>query len=193
MGGLSTAMLLGTHGIKPLVVERHGNTAIHPRAAHFQLRTLEVFRAGGIEDEVERKSEEQYDSDGGISAVESLAGNEIAKYIPSLNAGVEKVSPTRRLFLTQEALEPILRERALELGAELRYRTELTDFEETSDGVIATTRDLESGDERRIQADYLVACDGWRSPIRERLGIGMEGHGLISNSITIYFRADCAE
>jgi 2-polyprenyl-6-methoxyphenol hydroxylase-like FAD-dependent oxidoreductase len=44
-----------------------------------------------------------------------------------------------------------------------------------------------------VHADYLVACDGWRSPVRERLGIGMEGHGLISNSITIYFRADCSE
>jgi 2-polyprenyl-6-methoxyphenol hydroxylase-like FAD-dependent oxidoreductase len=193
MVGLSTAAFLGFHGVRSLAVERHGGTAIHPRAAHFHLRTLEVFRAMGLEPGVRAKSEEQYDSDGGISAVESLAGNEIAKYIPSLNAGVERVSPTRRLFLTQEALEPILRERALELGAELRYRTELTDFEQKGDSVIATTRDLESGDERHIQADYLVACDGWRSPIRERLGIGMEGHGLISNSITIYFRADCAE
>src|SRR4051794_2230966 len=193
MVGLSTAAFLAWHGVPSLAVERHGGTAIHPRAAHFHLRTLEVFRAVGMEDDIRHKSEEQYDSDGGISAVESLAGKEIAKYIPSLNAGVEAVSPTRRLFLTQEALEPILRQRALELGAELRYSTELSDFEETDHGVIATTRDLTSDDERRIHAGYLVGCDGWRSPIRERLGIGMEGHGLISNSITIYFRADCAE
>ena len=50
-----------------------------------------------------RRSEEQYDSDGGITAIESLAGKTIAQYIPSLNAGVELVSPSRRLFLTQEA------------------------------------------------------------------------------------------
>src|SRR4051812_15527106 len=208
MGGLSTAMLLGTHGVRPLVVERHSGTAIHPRAAHFHLRTLEVFRTAGIEEPVRRKSEEQYDSDGGISAVESLAGDEIAKYIPSLNAGVELVSPTRRLFLTQEALEPILRDRALELGpgrgyppgrgasaragAELRYSTELVGFDQDADGVTATIRDLGSGSESRVRAEYLVACDGWRSPVRNRLGIAMEGHGLISNSITIYFRADCS-
>src|ERR671935_2167344 len=130
IAGLSTAMLLGQHGVRSLAVERHGGTAIHPRAAHFHLRTLEVFRAMGMEEDVRRKSEEQYDSDGGISAVESLAGREIAKYIPSLNAGVELVSPTRRLFLTQDALEPILAERAAELGADLRYGTELVDFEE---------------------------------------------------------------
>jgi 2-polyprenyl-6-methoxyphenol hydroxylase-like FAD-dependent oxidoreductase len=193
MVGLSMGAFLAWHGVPSLTVERHGGTAIHPRAAHFHLRTLEVFRAMGLEDPVRRKSEEQYDSDGGISAIESLAGKEIAKYIPSLNAGVEAVSPTRRLFLTQESLEPILREHALGLGAELRYSTELVDFEQSDDAVIATTRDVETGAERRISAGYLVACDGWRSPARERLGIGMEGHGLISNSITIYFRADVAK
>jgi 2-polyprenyl-6-methoxyphenol hydroxylase-like FAD-dependent oxidoreductase len=192
MGGLSTAMLLGIHGVRPLVVERHGGTAIHPRAAHFHLRTLEVFRSAGIEEAVRRKSEEQYDSDGGITAIESLAGKTIAQYIPSLNAGVELVSPSRRLFLTQEALEPILRDRALEVGAELRYSTELVRFEQDSGGVLATVRDVQSGEETEIQADYMVACDGWRSPVRQRLGIEMRGHGLISNSITIYFKADCS-
>ena len=31
--GLSTAVFLGMHGVKSLVVERHPGTAIHPRAA----------------------------------------------------------------------------------------------------------------------------------------------------------------
>jgi hypothetical protein len=44
-----------------------------------------------------------------------------------------------------------------------------------------------------VRRRYLVACDGNRSPIRERLGITMSGHGLLSRSITIYFRADCVE
>src|SRR3954464_15342456 len=138
MVGLSTAAFLAWHGVPSLAVERHGGTAIHPRAAHFHLRTLEVFRAVGMEDDIRHKSEEQYDSDGGISAIESLAGKEIAKYIPSLNAGVEReiarspraltaagggVTRARRLSLAQGALEPILREHARRLGAELRYST----------------------------------------------------------------------
>ena len=40
-----------------------------------------------------------------------------------------------------------------------------------------------------MRAKYVVAADGNRSPVRERLGIRMGGHGLLSNSITIYFRA----
>ena len=35
-------MLLGHHGVPSLSVERHAGTAIHPRAGHFQLRTMEV-------------------------------------------------------------------------------------------------------------------------------------------------------
>ena len=41
-----------------------------------------------------------------------------------------------------------------------------------------------------MRAKYVVAADGNRSRIREQLGIAMRGHGLLSNSITIYFRAE---
>src|SRR5581483_2753784 len=75
-------------------------------------------------------------------------------------------------------------------GAGVRYSTELVSFEEDADGVTATIRDRESGDERRIRARYLIAADGVRSPIRERLGIRWQGHGSFSRSITIYFKAD---
>ena len=189
--GLSTAMFLGRHGIACLVVERHDGTAIHPRAGHFHLRTIELFRSAGIENAVRRASENQFPPDGGISAVESLAGKEIAHYIANLNEGVAKFSPTVRLFMTQQSLEPIIRARAEELGATLRYSTELISFEQDADGVTAVTKDRSTGAQRRVRAKYLVAADGNRSPVRERLGIAMRGHGQLSNSVTIYFRANC--
>jgi FAD binding domain len=76
-------------------VERHTSTAIHPRAGHFQLRTVEILRAAGLEEAVRRKGEEQYHPNGGINNVESLAGREIASYFSNLNAGVDEFSPTR--------------------------------------------------------------------------------------------------
>jgi 2-polyprenyl-6-methoxyphenol hydroxylase-like FAD-dependent oxidoreductase len=190
--GLSTALHLRRHGIDVLVVERHAGTAIHPRAGHFHLRTLEILRAAGLEEKVRKRSLEQYDPNGGINNVESLAGREIAHIIPNLNEGVEQWSPTVRCFIDQDAIEPILRERAVELGADVHYRTELASFEQDGDGVTATIRDLESGSESTVRARYMVAADGNRSPVRNRLGIEMRGHGHLSNSITIYFRADCA-
>ena len=188
--GLSAALFLRWHGIDVLAVERHAGTAIHSRAGHFHLRTVEILRSAGIEDAVRRKSEEQYPPDGGINNVESLAGREIANYFPNLNAGVDEFSPTVRLFINQDALEPIIRARATELGARLRYRTECMSLEQDADGVTAVIRDLESGAEGSVRAKYVVAADGNRSPTRELLGIGMHGHGLLSHSITIYFRAE---
>jgi len=90
--------------------------------------------------------------------------------------------------LTQPG-EPILRARAAELGARLRYRTECTSLSQDADGVTAILRDLPTGAESSVRARYVVAADGNRSPVRERLAIGMRGHGLLSHSITIYFRA----
>ncbi len=187
--GLSTALFLRLHGISCLAVERHTSTAIHPRAGHFQLRTVEILRSAGLEEAIRRKGEEQYHPNGGINNVESLAGREIASYFPNLNAGVEEFSPTVRLFIDQDALEPILRARAEELGAELRYRVECTSVSQDGDGVTASLRDLDGGDEGSVRSKYLVAADGNRSRIRDELGIAMRGHGLLSNSITIYFRA----
>jgi 2-polyprenyl-6-methoxyphenol hydroxylase-like FAD-dependent oxidoreductase len=187
--GLSTALLLRWHGVDCLVVERHPGTAIHPRAGHFHLRTVEILRSLGLEETVRRKSEEQYHPDGGINNVESLAGREIANYFPNLNAGVDEFSPTVRLFVNQDALEPILAARARELGATLRYGTELVSFEQDADGVTAVVRDVGAGGERTVRAAYLVAADGNRSQVRNALGIGMRGHGLLSESVTIYFRA----
>ncbi|MGH2835596.1 MAG: FAD-dependent monooxygenase [Solirubrobacteraceae bacterium] len=188
--GLTTALLLRRHGVDVLAVERHSGTAIHPRAGHFNLRTVEILRSLGLEQEVRRSSERSYPPDGGISNVESLAGREIANYFDNLNDGVEQFSPTIRLFLDQDALEPMLRDHATQAGAQLLYRTEATALQQDSDGVSVIVRDLESGAERRIRADYVVAADGNRSPIREQLGIAMHGHGVLSNSATIYFRAE---
>jgi 2-polyprenyl-6-methoxyphenol hydroxylase-like FAD-dependent oxidoreductase len=189
--GISTAMFLAHHGVESLAVERHPGTAIHPRAGHFHLRTLELLRSAGLEDTVRTLSEERFFPNGGINAVETLAGGEIASYIPDLNQGVEEFSPSRRLFVAQDALEPILRRRAEDLGARLRYSTEAVSVEEVADGVAAVIRDLQSGEERSVRARYLVAADGSRSGIRQRLGIAMRGYGLLSRSATIYFRADC--
>jgi 2-polyprenyl-6-methoxyphenol hydroxylase-like FAD-dependent oxidoreductase len=190
--GLATSMFLAQHGVDVLSVEKHHGTAIHPRAGYFQLRTIELMRAAGIEDRVRAAALELYDPDGGLNAVETLAGKEIANYIPNINSGVADVSPARRLFMPQQVLEPLLLQRAREFGARFQYSTELVGYEQDDDGVTATVRNVTDGSEQQIRSRYIVACDGNRSPIRESLGIKMIGHGLMSRSVTIYFRADCS-
>jgi 2-polyprenyl-6-methoxyphenol hydroxylase-like FAD-dependent oxidoreductase len=188
--GLSTALLLGHHGIRALAIEHHRGTAIHPRAAQISQRTMEIFRTVGVEQIVRDKSDEQFVQDGAILAVESLAGAEIERYIANLNAGVTDISPCRRCFISQSLLEPLLKSRAQELGAELLFGTEMVSFKQDADGVTAIVADRDSGKKTTVRARYLVAADGARSNVRERLGIHMAGHGTFSKSITIYFRAN---
>src|ERR1044071_9195954 len=75
--GLSTAMFLAQHGIASLAVEQRTAGSQLPRAAFFHMRTLELFRAAGIEEEVRRKSLEEFEPEGAIVMVESLAAPKV--------------------------------------------------------------------------------------------------------------------
>ena len=189
---MSTALLLGHHGIRALAVEHHRGTAIHPRAAQISQRTMEIFRTVGVEQIVRKKSDEQFVQDSAIMAVETLAGKEIGYFISNLNEGVRDISPTERVFISQSLLEPLLKSRAEELGAQLRYGTDMVSFEEDSNGVTAVIHKRDAGKTQTVRAAYMVAADGAHSRVRERLGIAMRGRGTFSNSITIYFRGNVA-
>jgi putative polyketide hydroxylase len=188
--GMSAALLLAHHGVRPLIVEHHRGTAIHPRAAMITQRTMEVFRTVGIEQIVMEKSDEQFVQDGAIMALESLTGKELAFFIANLNEGVHDISPSLRLFITQSLLEPLLKTRTEELGADLRFATEMVSFEQDRDGVTAQIRHRDSGELTSVRSQYMIAADGSHSPIREKLGIPMLGHGVFSKSVTIYFKGN---
>jgi 2-polyprenyl-6-methoxyphenol hydroxylase-like FAD-dependent oxidoreductase len=188
--GLSAAVFLGHHGIPSLVLERHAGTAIHPRAAAVTQRTMENYRAVGLEPEIEQIAETEFVQNGAIMAVESLRGKELDWYFRFVNEGVEEISPSRRIFVTQIGLEPALSRAAAELGAEIRHGTEARIEAQDADAVTVVLRPRDGGAERTVRARYVVAADGAHSPIRQQLGIRNLGHGSFSDCITIYFRAD---
>jgi 2-polyprenyl-6-methoxyphenol hydroxylase-like FAD-dependent oxidoreductase len=78
--GLSTAVFLGHHGVPSLVLERHRGTAIHPRAALVNQRTMETYRAVGLEDQIEEAAAREFVQNGAIVSVDSLGGNELDWY-----------------------------------------------------------------------------------------------------------------
>jgi 2-polyprenyl-6-methoxyphenol hydroxylase-like FAD-dependent oxidoreductase len=191
--GLSAAVFLGQRGIAPLVVERHVGTAIHPRAALVNQRTMETYRAAGIERQIEEAAAREFAQNGAIVSVESLGGKELEWYFREINDGVEELSPSARLFITQIGLEPVLLDQARATGVEVRYASEVVDVSQDDAGVTARIRARDGGDEQTVRAEYLIAADGAHSPTRRRLGVEMLGHGSFSDSITIYFRADVRE
>ncbi len=188
--GLCAAAFLAQRGIRSLAIERLKATSPLPRAAFVHMRTMELFRSLGIEDTVRERSALDFVPEGAIVALESLAGRKLADIMPSLNEGVEALSPCRRLYLNQPSLEPILRERARAAGATVIQGAEVTAVRQDADGVSVVTTDVEGGKQRTFRGKYLIAADGGHSKIRELIGIPLEGRGVFSNSLTIYFTAD---
>jgi hypothetical protein len=85
--------------------------------------------------------------------------------------------------------DPILRRFAGQFSAvEFRYRTELIDLEEGRTSVAATLRDLDTGREDKVVADYLVGTDGAASVVREKLGIPMRGEPVLTYTTNVIFR-----
>lgn len=190
MVGLSAATFLAQQGVRSVALEKLKASSPLPRAAFFHMRTLEMFRSVGIEERVREQSLKDFVPEGAIVALDCVAGRKLADIIPNLNEGVDALSPCRRLFLNQPSLEPILRERAREAGATVMQGVEVTHVQQDSSGVHVTVKDLATGEQRELHSKYLIAADGGHSRVRELLGIGYEGRGVFSNSLTIYFRAD---
>jgi len=191
--GLSTAMFLAQHGIASLAVERLIGGSPVPRAAFFHMRTIEMFRSARIEEQVKAQSDKEFEPEGAVVLMDTLAGKQLAGLIPSLNEGVEALSPCRRLFVTQPGLEPILRNRAKEAGASVIEGHEVVGLSQDADGVTVTVREVASGRDQTMRAKYVIGTDGAHSRVRELLGIEFDGRGVFSNAITIYFHAPLAK
>jgi 2-polyprenyl-6-methoxyphenol hydroxylase-like FAD-dependent oxidoreductase len=192
--GLSMALFLAQHGIRALLVERHTTTSIHARAGGFNPRTMELFRQVGVESAIfaqERPPEQRGEM--GLR-VESLVGKvlDTTEAFSHRQASMSSpfASPTRAAMIGQDKLEPILRQRASELGSDLRFGTELVHFTQHVEGVEALIRERATGEERCLHARYLVAADGNRSAIRQQLGIGSYGYGTLGQWVSILFQTD---
>src|SRR6185295_6685340 len=64
--GLSAAMFLAQHNVSSLAIERLSGASQLPRAAFFHMRTIELFRAAGIEAEVREQSLKEFTPEGAI-------------------------------------------------------------------------------------------------------------------------------
>ncbi|MFI5734762.1 FAD-dependent oxidoreductase [Kribbella sp. NPDC051587] len=191
--GLSLALFLARQGIRPLLVERHPSTAIMPKARAFNPRSLEVYRALGLEDEIRAHTSLLADFPEMIGA-ETLAGAERFRF--DLLAQVrppEGVSPTDWALIDQDDLERILRAEAVRHGAEIRFGTELVSFETTDEGIRAALRDVEQDVEYAVRADYLAGADGHRAGVRHELGIGAEAATELGHAMHFVFEADLSE
>lgn len=189
--GLSAAVFLSANGVKTLLIEPHTGSHPHPRAVGYTPRTQELYDSVGLGaalPDVPRTFRLRR-----VSA-ESLAGrwNQETDWTPNKGPAPAQpsleYSPHSGAAIAQDRLEPALRERARELGAELRLGQELVRFTQGTDGVSAVVRDRE-GRESHVRSRYMIATDGARSFVRESLGIARSGPGKLQTVKSVLFRA----
>ncbi len=190
--GLSASVFLSARNISNMVVEKHHQSALHPRAIGYTEHTMEFYRAVGIEDQIP-----QAPADTILKRVQatSLFGewsNE-TQWTPNASRAESPLSPCLLAAIPQDKLEPILRKRALELGSELKLGVELVSFEQTPNEVIATLRHRDSGENEQVRCQYLLAADGAKSPIREQLGISRCGVGELETIHSVLFHCPQAD
>ncbi|MFD2078086.1 2-polyprenyl-6-methoxyphenol hydroxylase [Actinopolymorpha cephalotaxi] len=189
--GLSTAVFLAWHGVPVVVAERHPDLLMHPRLRGLSPRTVELYRQVGMEEAILAASYARAEAFEWIPVrAETLADEEYSPVEGEGDPSPEAASPCGQGPIDQDQLELLLRARARELGADVRFATEVTEFGQDADGVTATLRDLTSGAVTVLRADYLVGADGWISPVRTALGIEVDGPGALFHTITAIVEAD---
>ncbi|GHO98268.1 FAD-dependent oxidoreductase [Reticulibacter mediterranei] len=189
LAGLSMSLFLSWYGIRSMVVEKHPEPARLPRARGHNARTMELFRAVGLE-EIIREAQSPTAANSGMVRVESLMGHELAHLSEGLSADLSTITPIEGCVIGQDQLEPILVDQIKELGGTVRFNTELLSFEQDEEMVTSLIRQRTTGQTFRIRSLYLIAADGNHSSIREALGIQTQGPGTISYTTDVAFEAD---
>jgi len=164
--GLAVASLLVRYGVRVLLIERNPSTVQEPRAVSIDDETLRTMQSIGIVDRVLSQVVEGYGSD---------------YYSPSGTCFL-RVHPTtrengyaKRNAFRQPVFEGQLRDHLLSReNAEVWFQAELTGVVQNADCVTLRVRRAD-GSETGVTCDYLAACDGGRSFVRETLGIAMAG------------------
>jgi 3-(3-hydroxy-phenyl)propionate hydroxylase len=169
--GLMLANLLGMQGVDALVIERNTSTVGEPRAVTIDDESLRTVQATGLIGEVLPHVVQGY----GVHYY-SWRGKEFARIEPN---AMEHGFPKRNAF-RQQVLVGQLRDGMQRFaGSAIWFGHELVKFRDEGsekNAGEAVHLELRHGDEaKHISCNWLVACDGGRSGVREQLGIQLTG------------------
>ncbi|MGJ5019979.1 FAD-dependent oxidoreductase [Bradyrhizobium oligotrophicum] len=197
--GLTAAMDLASRGIDVVVAEiRRAGEPPNVKCNHVSARSMEVFRRLGIVQHV-REGGLPADFPNDCAYRTAVVGRELTRIpIPSrqdrytATGGPDTDWPTPEPphRINQIYLEPILFACAeAQRGITILNRVEVDRFDQDEDGVVARARDLDTGQDITISADYLIGCDGGRSAVRKLIGARLGGTDVVQRVQSTYIRA----
>ena len=162
--GLCVAIDLARHGIECVLIDEDDKTAEGSRAICFAKRSLEILDRLGVGQRAVAK--------GVVWNVGKVFLREHQLYQFDL---LPESGHKRPAFinLQQHHLERFLIERLNETRVDVRWRSRVTGVTARSDGVSVTVGTPDGV--YALECDWLLACDGSRSPVRSTLGLEARG------------------
>ncbi|HEX7163958.1 MAG TPA: FAD-dependent oxidoreductase [Trebonia sp.] len=162
--GLALACELARRGVAVRIIDQAPEFPRGSRGKGLSPRTLEVLDDLGVIDRVLASGvthlpHRKYRAAEVVAEVDPEAG-----LVPT-----PAVPYPVGLLIPQWRVEQILRERLADFGVAVERGAELRGFGQQADGVTAAVG------EARLQARYLVGCDGGRSTVRKVLGLSLRG------------------
>jgi len=180
--GMVLAIQLAAHGVKPVLIESEAQVSGGSRALALTRRSMEIVEQCGVAPQfleqaiVWNKGHSFYRNR--VVHELDIPFSEDDKFAPMTNLG-------------QCVMEKVLVDRARQVGVDLRFQTRLQDMSVGDDGVTLTL-DTPQG-EYRLQADWLVACDGARSTVRRLQNLRFEGRSYETRFVISDFNIDLDE
>ncbi|MFV8165278.1 FAD-dependent oxidoreductase [Mycobacterium sp. 134] len=192
--GASAALLLAAHGLECTLVERREAPSRHPAAHVMSTRSMEVWRALGLDEEISSQGAPIEDLKS-IVYCTTMTGLELGRVqLADLPDGqieaITALSPTHAGHIPQNVLEPLLWEQ-VRRSPRIHFHTgcEYVEHKEGSDGIEVLLRTSGVDPKRMVQSQYVIAADGAGSAVRRRSNITMDGP-ILQHVISVHFAAD---
>ncbi|CAM2190927.1 bifunctional 3-(3-hydroxy-phenyl)propionate/3-hydroxycinnamic acid hydroxylase [Burkholderia cepacia] len=164
--GVAMANLLGLYGIATVIVEKAADVVEFPRAVGIDDEALRMFQTAGLADELSRDI---------IQNVPLRMFKANGECFADIRPSIREFGWWRRNIFMQQLAERTLRAGLARYPhVSLRTSEEVVDVEQDDGGVTLQVRRAD-GRQYALQADYVVAADGGRSPMRELLGVTLAG------------------
>ncbi|MCA8354710.1 bifunctional 3-(3-hydroxy-phenyl)propionate/3-hydroxycinnamic acid hydroxylase [Burkholderia cepacia] len=164
--GVAMANLLGLYGIATVIVEKAADVVEFPRAVGIDDEALRMFQTAGLADELSRDI---------IQNVPLRMFKANGECFADIRPSIREFGWWRRNIFMQQLAERTLRAGLARYPhVSLRTSEEVVDVEQDDGGVTLQVRRAD-GRQYALQADYMVAADGGRSPMRELLGVTLAG------------------
>jgi 2-polyprenyl-6-methoxyphenol hydroxylase-like FAD-dependent oxidoreductase len=189
--GLGLACELGRLGIECLLVEKRDGAVTVPKQSMVSARNMEFCRRWGVAEAV-RGAVWPQSRPRDFVYLDNLRGRELMRVkVPSFAERERRdFTPEAPCPCPQIYFDPILLQRVKAFpNVTVCTHTALESFRQDEAGVAVRLGDTLSGAFQDIRARYLIGCDGPAGMVREALGIGLDGLGVVAMSVNIFFRS----